>query len=140
MFALSSKRRKTPKWLYDRYDRYGGVPGAVFQLDRFELSPVSEEFSDVEIIKAMDQVFVQKSHEEFCQIFQVQPSEDMQYPFLDWCSREIMFAVFHRIFSITSRKVECQLPFPRILQPDPLYGFFFEPYFYRAVLSGGCSG
>ena len=140
VFAITSKGRKTPKWLYDRYDRYGGVPGEVFQLDPLELVPASEEFSDAEIIKAMDLAFVQNSQDGLCQIFHLQPSEDMQYPFLSWCSREIMFAVFDRMFSITSRKVECQLPFPRILQRDQLYDLFFEPYFYRAALTGNCSG
>ena len=88
----------------------------------------------------MDHVFVQKSHDGLCQIFHLKSSEDMQYPFLDWCSREIKFAVFDRIFSITSRKVECRLPFPRILNPYRLYDLFLEPYFYRSVLSGSCSG
>jgi hypothetical protein len=140
IFKLTSDGNSRPRWLYARYNRYGGVPGAVFGLETSELAPASEEFSDSEIIKALDNAFVQKSHDESCQIFHLKPSEDMQYPFLDWCSRQIKFAVFDRIFSVTSRKVECRLPIPRILNLDRLYDLFLEPYFYRAVQSGNCSG
>lgn len=140
IFTTILKGRKTLKWLYDQYDRFGGVPRAVFQLGPLELAPVSEEFSDAEIINTMDLAFVRKFPDGLCRIFHLQPSEDMKFVFLSWCSREIMFVVFDRIFSITSRKIECHLCIPRILLRDQLYELFLEPYFYRAVRGGSCSG
>jgi hypothetical protein len=128
--------------LKTRFERYGGVPRAIFNKFREALKPLTSAFALTNVTDSLNSVGEDINHQFISgTILHLIPSKTLQEPVrYEWASTAMMEGAFGMMFKLTRHKTECFVHGAMGLHLGTFYGLLFEPYFHSRVTTQGYTG
>ena len=129
--------------LKTRFERYGGVPRAIFNKFREALKPFTAAFALTNVTDSLNSVGEEDINHQFISgtILHLIPSKTLQEPVrYEWASTAMMEGAFDMMFKLTRHQTECFLHGAMGIHVGTFYGLLFEPYFHSRVTTQGYTG